>query len=181
MKWHVLKSSYLIKNRWLTIRKDHVQLPSGHEMHDFYIVEQPSFVNVIAIDKQGGFILEKQYRHGLQQISYELPAGKIDEGETPLQAAKRELLEETGYSSNDWIEFYISSPNTSNMTNLCYTFIAKDVEKKSSTQLEASEEIEVFFVTKEELIVLLNQREIIEGVHQAPLWKYLFEQTINPL
>lgn len=167
MKWHVLKSSYLIKNRWLTVRKDHVLLPSGHEMYDFYIIEQPSFVNIIAIDKQGRFILEKQYRHGLQQVNYELPAGKIDENETPLQAAKRELLEETGYLSDNWNEFYISAPNTSNMSNLCYTFIAKDVEKKSSPQLEISEEIDVSFVTKEELLLLLNQNEIIEGVHQA--------------
>ena len=180
MKWHVLKSSYLFQNKWLTIRKDHVRLPSGYEMNDFYIIEQPSFVNIIAVDRHGNFILEKQYRHGLQQINYELPAGKIDKEETPLQAAKRELLEETGYSSDNWAEYYISVPNASSMTNHCFTFIAIDVEQNSDRYLEESEEIEICIVTKEELIKLLSQKQIIEGVHQAPLWKYLFEQTIKP-
>lgn len=176
MKWSLINSSYVFQNKWLTIRKDHVRLPSGYEMPDYYIIEQPSFVNIIAIDKSGKFILEKQYRHGLQKVLYELPAGQIDDGEKPLQAAQRELLEETGYCGGVWTEFYVSAPNTSNITNLCYTFLAIGVEQTNERKLENSEDINLYIVSKEELIQLLKQKKIIEGVQQAPLWKYLFEQ-----
>ena len=53
MKWDLLKSSYLFRSKWLTVRKDYVKMPSGHEMNDFYIIEHPSFVNIIAINKEG--------------------------------------------------------------------------------------------------------------------------------
>lgn len=175
MRWTLKESSYLFRCKWLTIRKDHVKMPSGYEMNDFYILEYPSYVNVIAINKEGLFILEKQYRHGLQRIGYELPAGKIEENETPLETAKRELLEETGFGGGEWCEYYLSAPNPSNMTSLCYTFLAINVDKIQNSQLENSEDIHLCLLTKEELINSLNDLTIIEGVHQAPLWKYIFE------
>lgn len=175
MKWSLLKSSYPFRCKWLTIRKDHVKMPSGYEMNDFYIVEHPSYVNIIAINTKGQFILEKQYRHGLQKITYELPAGTIEENDPPLETAKRELLEETGFGGGEWMEFYLSAPNPSNMTSLCYTFLATNVEVVQNSQLEKSEDIQLCFFTREELINQLNDCTIIEGVHQAPLWKYIFE------
>lgn len=175
MKWNLLKSSYLYKSKWLTIRKDHVKIPSGHEMNDFYIIEYPSFVNIIAINKEGKCIIEKQYRHGINRIVYELPAGTIEENETPLEAAKRELLEETGFGGGRWAEYYQSAPNPSNMTSICYTFLAMNVDIINKTQLEESEDLEICLLTKNEIINILNDCSIIEGVHQASLWKYIYE------
>ncbi len=175
MKWDLLKSSYLFQSKWLNIRQDHVKMPSGHEMNDFYLIEHPSFVNIIAINKEGEFILEKQYRHGINRIVYELPAGAIEENETPLEAARRELLEETGFGGGRWVEYYQSAPNPSNMTSICYTFLATDVDIIKKSQLEESEDIEICLSTKDEIIKILNDCSIIEGVQQASLWKYIYE------
>lgn len=175
MKWKILKSSYLFKSKWLTIRKDHVKMPSEYEINDFYVVEHPSFVNIIAITKDGKFIFEKQYRHGVQKINYELPAGVIEQNESPIETAKRELLEETGFGNGEWFEFYLSAPNPSNLTSWCYTFLAVNVDKIKDVNLEKTEDIEVYFLSKEEIINFLNNGSIIEGVHQAPLWKYIYE------
>ncbi len=70
-------------------------------MEDYYVLEYPTWINVLAITKDGRFVLEKQYRHGTQSIDYELCAGTCEPGEKPLHAAKRELLEETGFGGGN--------------------------------------------------------------------------------
>lgn len=90
MKWEIIGSDYLLKTKWLTVRKDHVRMPSGQEMDDYYVLEYPDWINVIAITKEGKFVIERQYRHGTQSIDYELCAGTIEKGESPLGAAQRE-------------------------------------------------------------------------------------------
>lgn len=173
MNWQTLKSTYAFLCPWLKVRKDHVRLPSGLEMDDFYVIESNDWVNVIAITEDGKIIIEEQYRHGIQRVCFELPAGNVSEGETPLAAAKRELLEETGYAGGKWSSFCSSVPNASGMNTVCHTFIAKNVKKISEPQLESTEDIIVRFLTKDEILQLLNTDSIIEGVMQAPLWKYL--------
>ena len=96
-KWKVLKSEYLFRRPWLTVRKDCVELPDGRQNPEFYVLEYPDWVNVIALTDDGKFIFERQYRHGLGKTCYEIPAGVIEPGESPMEAAKRELMEETGY------------------------------------------------------------------------------------
>ena len=98
MQWEVLESEYLFKRPWLTARREHVKLPTGAEIQDFYILEYPDFCNVIAITKEGQFVLERQYRHAQQITGYEIPAGCVEPGEDAMEGAKRELYEETGYS-----------------------------------------------------------------------------------
>ena len=102
MKWKILDSEYVIKRPWLTARKDKVELPDGRIIEEFYVLEYPDWVNVIAITKDGQFVMERQYRHGLSVEGMELPCGTMEDGETPLQAAQRELLEETGYGNGEW-------------------------------------------------------------------------------
>lgn len=175
MKWEILNSTHPFKCKWLSVRKDKVRMPSGYEMDDFYVLEYPHFVNVIAITEDGLFLIEKQYRHGLQKVSFELCAGCVEKGESPLDAAKRELSEETGYSSEEWNLFMISAPNPNSMNNLCYTFLAKNVKKTSNINRELSEDIQLHLCTKEEIKDKLYNNLIIEGVMQAPLWKYIYE------
>ena len=74
-KWEILQSEYLIKRPWLTARRDRVRLPNGVINDEYYVLEYPDWVNVIAITKEGDFLMERQYRHGLQWTGYELCAG----------------------------------------------------------------------------------------------------------
>lgn len=175
MKWQVLHNEYLIRNQWLTVRKDYVRQPSGCEMEDFYVMEYPDWVNVIAITEDDRFIIEEQYRHGLQRINFELCAGCVEQGESPLEAAKRELLEETGFGEGVWEEFLVSAPNPNSMSNVCHTFLAKGVRLVSEPHREKTEDIKVHFLTLDELTKVLNEGKIIEGIMQAPIYKYINE------
>ena len=96
-KWETLKSDYIIKRPWLTARRDEVQLPNGIIHDEYYVQEYPDWVNVIAEDCKGNLIIERQWRHGLGIVSNEICAGVIEKDEEPLDAAKRELQEETGF------------------------------------------------------------------------------------
>lgn len=177
MNWQTHRKEYLLKSKWLTVRKDSVSLPSGYEIDDFYVLEYPDCVSVIAITEDGYFIMEEQYRHGLQKTCIELCAGRCEDGDTPIETAKRELLEETGYGGGIWSEFMISSPNPSSMTNICHTYLAKGVRKLSPQSLECSEDITIHLCSKEQVMEWLNDFSIIEGVMQASLLKYFSEKT----
>lgn len=116
-KWKVLKSEKLLsKGTWMNLRQERVQLPSGSIVPEWFVLEFPTWINVIAITKDGLFVMEDQYRHALGQTHFELVAGVVDEGETPLEAAKRELSEETGFGGGEWKLFLTTSPNPTNHT-----------------------------------------------------------------
>ena len=93
-KWEIIESEYLIRRPWLTARRDRVKLPTGVEIPEYYILEYPDWVNVIAITKEGKFVLVRQYRHGIKETRYEICAGVCETGEEPLLSAQRELYEE---------------------------------------------------------------------------------------
>ena len=172
-KWTVLDSKPLInRGTWLNIHQERVQLPSGAIVPEWFILDFPNWINVIAITKDGLFVMEDQYRHALGETRFELVAGVIDQGETPLEAAQRELSEETGFGGGQWQLFMTLSPNPTNHTNLSYTFLATDVEKISDQHEEATEDIHVDIFTKEEVRELLETGQIIQALHAAPLWKY---------
>lgn len=173
-KWKIIKTDYLIKNKWLTVRKDHVQLPTGVEMDDYYVLEYPDWVTVIAITDEGKFVMERQYRHGIQKTCYEICGGTVENGEDLMEAAKRELKEETGYEGGEWEYYSITSPNPSAMTNLCYTFLAKGVHKVGEQTLEKTEDIDVCEMTEQELLDIMKRGLIMQGDMLSPLWQWMF-------
>lgn len=172
MNWKILDSTYSFKCPWINVRKDHVRMPSGVEIPDFYVSELPDWVNIIAITKEGQFVIEEQYRHGIQKVCYEICAGVVEPGEDTLVAAKRELLEETGYAGGQWSYLGSYAINASGANNVCHSYLAEGVEKQTDQQLEATEDIKVHLLSEKEVRTLLDNNQIPEGVMAAPLWKY---------
>ena len=175
MKWTVLESEYLFCRPWLTARRDKVRLPNGNINPEFYVLEYPDWVNVIAITDEGRFIIERQYRHGIGSAGWEIPAGVCEKGETPEQAARRELLEETGYGDGEWTLSLVSAPNASTSNNHCYSFVATGVRKITGQHLEATEDISVHLKTREEVLELMLSGQIRQATMLSPLWKYFAE------
>ena len=130
--WKVLNSEYLAHEPWFTVRREAVELPGGARIPSYYVLEYPDWVNVIARTDDGRFLLIDQYRHGLGRTSYEIVAGVRDpQDATPLDAARRELYEETGYGGGEWKEYMVLSANPATHTNLTYTFLATGVQPLS--------------------------------------------------
>lgn len=174
-KWEILSSEYAIRRPWLTARKDKVRMPNGVVNDEHWVLEYPTWINVIAIMKDGRFVMEYQYRHGLQQCGYELCAGVVEDGEEPVEAAKRELYEETGFGGGKWTEFMTLSANPSCTSNLTHSFLAVGVEPVSTQHLEETEDIDVVIMTAAEVHEKLLNGEIVQALMAAPLWRYFCE------
>lgn len=172
MHWDVLDSTYLIRRPWLTARRDTVRLPDGRVNDEYYVLEYPDWVNVIAITRDDRFVLVRQYRHGLRRTSFELCAGVCEEGERPEESARRELLEETGYAGGEWTHIMDISPNASTNNNLTHCFLATGVEKVSGQHLDANEDIEIHVLEREEVLAMLRRGEFMQALMAAPLWRY---------
>lgn len=175
MDWKVLKSEYLFKRPWLTARRDTCQLPDGRIMDEYYVLEYPTFINVIAITKDDEMVLVRQYRHGLGRTCFELVAGCVEEGEDPMVAAQRELLEETGFSGGEWTETMCYSCNASAMNNLSHSYLAVGVERTDTQHLDANEDIEVYTIPKDEVHQMLLRGDFMQASMIAPLYKFFAE------
>lgn len=171
-RWKTIKSEYLIRRPWLTARRDTVELPNGNINPEFYVLEYPAWVNILAITKDKKFVMIRQFRYGLNETRYELCAGVVDPGETPLEAAKRELWEETGYGNGKWEKMVEISANPSTTNNLTYCYVATDVELISSQHLEKTEDISVHLLTVDEVRTLLLDDKIKQALMLVPLWRY---------
>ena len=173
-RWKILESEYIIKRPWLTARRDKVELPDGRINDEYYVLEFTDWVNVIAITKDGQFAMEQQYRHALGVNSIELPCGVAETGESPLLAAQRELLEETGYGNGKWSKIMSIAPNPANMNNMAHCFLAVGVEKIAEPSLDATEELTVHLMSRDEVKALLDNNQICQALMLAPLYKYFY-------
>ena len=177
-RWETISSEYLFRRPWLTVRHDQVRLPDGRINPEFYVLEYPDWVNVIAITEDGRFVMERQFRQGLGKTCFEIPAGVMEKGETALEAARRELMEETGYGEGTWEEIMTVSGNCSTTSNLTHCFVAKGVRKVSGQHLDSTEDLCVYLLTLEQVRELLRSDKIRQSLMAAPLWKYFAENHL---
>ena len=176
-KWTVIETEYVMRNTWLTVRRDHIRQPSGVEIKDYWVLEYPEWGNVIAITTDGRMVMERQYRHAMGRTAFEICAGCAEPGEDPLAAAKRELREETGYTGGEWRKIMTISPNGTSMTNMTHCFVALGVVEGRS-QPEVTEDIDVMLMTPDEVLGLLGKGEIVQATMAAPLWRFFFERKV---
>lgn len=165
-EWSHLSSEYLVEEPWFKIRRDKVLKGNGQPMERYYVWEFSNWVNVLPVTTEGDIILVRQYRYGLGVWSIEVPGGIMDPHESdPAEAAKRELLEETGYSCQTIEQVAVLSPNPSTQSNRLYCFLAKGCELTHEQSFDENEEIEVLKVKPAELLHMLRNNEIVQSLH----------------
>ncbi len=125
------------------MREDLVPGEPRQKEGDFYVIEAPDWVNVVALTAQDELILIEQWRHGVAHTTMEIPGGMIDAGETPEAAARRELAEETGYQAESWQRLGVVEPNPALQANRCHTYLALDCELNGAPNWDPHERIEV--------------------------------------
>lgn len=138
--------------QWYKLRRDEVELPNGVVLDDYYVSVRPNVVLIFPLTEDNHVIFVRQYKHAAGDVFIELPGGVVDEDEAaPLTAAKRELLEETGYTSDDMEPLLEVIDNPTKDTNRIYYYLARNARKVAEQDLDISENIEVLKVPLQEV------------------------------
>jgi len=140
--WRVRSSRLVVDDRWLRLRADSCETAEGVAIDPFYVIETADIAACVALTRRQELVLVRQYRHGYQGVTLELPAGRLDALEDPVTAARRELREETGYVSSDARALRSFSPNTLRYTNRLHTVLLTNAEPGTPAN-DPTERIEV--------------------------------------
>ncbi|MBL1409523.1 NUDIX hydrolase [Sphingobacterium faecale] len=169
-KWKLLDSSYIIQRPWATLRVDKLEMPNGNIKDEYYVLEYPTWVNMIGVTEEGNILFVRQYRRGADAIMVELPAGVVEDGESPQDAAIREMLEETGYAFEtvEYLCELYANPATSG--NITYSYLLRGGKKVQEQNLDDSEDIEVVVMSLEEAKSFLFENRIGQALHSAALF-----------
>ena len=178
-KWNVIRSENVNSYKVFSTRKDISLSPITGDEHDFYVVDAPDWVNVVAITPEDQIILIEQYRHGIRSITLEIPGGMVDDGETPLEAGKRELLEETGYTSDEWVCIGKINPNPAIQSNTCYTFLASNARRVQIPSFEGTEDIGVLIKPTKNIANLVGEGKITHAMVVVAFYWYLLYNQYN--
>jgi 8-oxo-dGTP pyrophosphatase MutT (NUDIX family) len=171
LSWETLDSEYLFRDSWFTVRKDTCKTKQGKIVTPYYVYEFPTWVTAVALTEDKRIILERQYRHALNETNYEIPGGCVDDTDASLEAAiERELLEETGYrfSQLEYLGKTSSNPSTNN--NWMHMFLATGGKKVQEQTLDHNEEIEIYLFTIDEVKQYLRENRIIQSMHVTALF-----------
>lgn len=144
MPWVRLGLTKVYETRVFDVLRQRSRSPRTGKEHDFFVLEACDWVNIIPITQEGEVVLIRQYRHGTEDFTLEIPGGMVDDTDpSPQVAGTREMLEESGYGSDDVVPLGWIHPNPAIQANRCHSFLARDATKRADPQFEGTEETEV--------------------------------------
>ncbi len=179
LEWEEVSCEHIINDEWIDFRKSKYRFPDGREFEPYYSYSRRDYVVIVATDEAGNYICVRQYRHGIKRVTTEFCAGGIERSdgkeygtrsdvssaEDAIEAAKRELMEETGYESDDW-KFLLSVPSNATMAdNYANIFVAKNCRKVSGQSLDETEFLNVHLYTREEIDKMISSGEFPQASH----------------
>lgn len=158
---HTISTETIASGGMLTVKRDQVRLPNGGQGQREYVVH-PGAVVIVPMLPNGNILLERQFRYPLKQVFIELPAGKIDAGETLLQTGQRELLEETGYSATDWVKLGLQHPCIGYSNEVIHLYLAQNLSAGQHVR-DADETLEVFEASLPDCLQMIQNGQITDG------------------
>jgi 8-oxo-dGTP pyrophosphatase MutT (NUDIX family) len=150
-RWTVDKTEFLQDCRVFSVSRTRSRSPHTGQPHSFFRIDSSDWANVVPITPEGGVVMVRQYRHGAGRVTLETPGGLVDSGETPADAAAREMLEETGYRASEIAPLGGVNPNPAIFGNRLHAFVARDSVRVAQIQSGETEETVVEVVTREQL------------------------------
>lgn len=165
--WEKISSESVHQDRWISLRADECKLPNGKVISPYYVLEEKDWVHIIAINGNDEVLGIEQYRYAGDTVCTEIPAGCIEENESPLQAAQRELKEETGFEADRWDHVISPFANPARQTNRIHVFKARGLVDTGIKDLDENEEIEHFFISISELKKKIYSGEFSQALQIA--------------
>lgn len=160
-EWRTISSEKLVDDYHVSVLKNKVELPDGAVIEDFYTVRIPDAAMICALTPDGKVILKSEYRYACGEEVFECPAGMFEENESdPLSVAKRELLEETGYCSENWTYLGPTWESTSKLTNRMHLFLARDCVKVCDQHLDENEHLDMKVLSMDEAVEMVMSGRI---------------------
>jgi 8-oxo-dGTP pyrophosphatase MutT (NUDIX family) len=178
--WRAIDTRRLLETRVFSVDAHRRASRETGREGEFYVLEAPDWINVVAVTDEDEIVLVEQYRHGTRHNTLEIPGGMVDpEDADPLAAARRELLEETGYASESWRHIGTVEPNPAIMSNRCFTYLATGARRIAEPSPDGHEEIRVVLERASRVPELLREGRIEHALVVAALlwWRLESEKT----
>lgn len=170
--WSLISSRYERNYRIFSLRIDRVRSPRTHGEYDFFTLEASPWVNIIPLTRDDKVVMVKQWRHGIRQVTLEIPGGMVEGDSDPKEAAIRELMEETGYQAKEVISLGFVHPNPAIQNNVCYTFLALDCELIGPQNQDEKEDIAVTLVQVKDIPRLISEGTISHALVICAFYRY---------
>ena len=175
-KWTTIESSRVYSTRIFDLMRHHREHPHRGK-HHFYVLSAPNWVNIIPLTPSQEVVMVHQFRHGIEDSTLEVPGGMVDPGEEPIVAARREMIEESGFDSDDIVEIGKVHPNPAIQGNYCFSFVARNVRLIGKPdQSDGAEETEVVTVPLADIRKMIATGEI---THALTITGFSFLQFYN--
>jgi ADP-ribose pyrophosphatase len=173
--WKTLDSKYAYQHNWFGVRVDKCELPDGRIMEPYYIVEIPDWCNVIVATDKEELIMVQQYRYAAGIITIEPPGGIIEKYEQPIDAAIREMQEETGYIS-DQIDFLCEIyPNPALQKTKAFFYLARNARKAANAKLDEFEDLNTVTLSKQKVLGMLAESQFKHAAQTGALYKAVIQ------